>query len=182
MIEQYKISTPELLEELEELIQSRMGIPFLGRVFVKRDQVIELIDAIRSSLPADLDKARHIVENQIRLESGSKKAVEELHRSAQEQSDDIIRKAQQKANEILNEAKTRAGEMVANHEIVRRAQQSAEEMRAQAISDAQYRLIQSLQQSKETLFATESELINLLNELQNRRRRIEADLVARNKK
>ena len=95
----------ELLEQMEEIIESGAGIPFSGgKCVVNRDEMLEIIQEIRLRLPDDMKQAKRIVEEKAR----------------------IITEAKQEAENILDNAESRIAALVDEHEITKKAYEQAE--------------------------------------------------------
>ena len=95
----------ELLEQMEEIIESGTGIPFSGgKCLINRDEVLEIIQEIRLRLPDDMKHAKRIVEEKMR----------------------ILSDAQQEAENILNNAEKRIAALVDEHVITKKAYEQAE--------------------------------------------------------
>ena len=55
------MDTRKLLEELENVINNASEVPFTNKKMVDKDEVERLIEAIKQSLPNELESARSIV-------------------------------------------------------------------------------------------------------------------------
>ncbi|MDA8228872.1 MAG: ATPase [Desulfitobacterium hafniense] len=100
----------ELLDELEEIIDSGTKIPMTGKVLVDDSALFELIDRIRSSLPEEIQSAKWIMNERQKL----------------------ISEAQAEAQKIVERGKTYIEKMAEENEVVKQAQEYAEEIVRQA--------------------------------------------------
>lgn len=107
----------ELIDQLYTMVSEAWGVP-LGneKCIVERDQVLEILDEIKTAMPAELSEAKRLV-------------------SAR---DEFINNAKREAEGIRNQAEERARALVNDQEIVRIAKARSNEMLAstQAKADA----------------------------------------------
>lgn len=94
----------ELLDQLEDTLERGLSLPFSGRCFVRRDEVLDLIQDIRLKVPDEIKQARNISEDKTRL----------------------LEEAEQRAEEIVKNAESRISALVDEHEISRKAVEQAE--------------------------------------------------------
>ena len=107
----------ELINEVEELEEKGNSVPFSSKALVNPEEIIEILDEIRTALPPELAEARKIVaeRKQILFEAQAdadrlKNDVEgklrqvidnsEITKNAQTQAEIIIENAQTQAKEI----------------------------------------------------------------------------------
>lgn len=107
----------ELIDQLYTMVSEAWGVP-LGneKCIVERDQVLEILDEIKTAMPVELSEAKRLV-------------------SAR---DEFINNAKREAEGIRNQAEERARALVNDQEIVRIAKARSNEMLAstQAKADA----------------------------------------------
>ena len=99
-----------LLDELEEYLEGRNGIPFTDKVLVDKEEILDIIKEIRIKLPDELKQAKWVKEERGR----------------------ILVEAQKEAEGIVKEAENRIISMIDEHEITRKAY----EQKAQIIETA----------------------------------------------
>ncbi|MGL4283011.1 hypothetical protein [Eubacterium aggregans] len=107
----------ELINEVEELVENGNSVPFSSKALVNPEEIIEILDEIRTAIPPELAEARKIVaeRKQILFEAQAdadrlKNDVEgklrqvidnsEITKNAQTQAEIIIENAQTQAKEI----------------------------------------------------------------------------------
>lgn len=95
-----------LVDRLEDLITNGLKVPLTGSVILNEQQLYDIIDEIRATLPDELKQARWIVKER----------------------QEMIEEAEKEARRILDEAHERAEEMVVDTEIVKMADKRANEM------------------------------------------------------
>ena len=98
-----RINLVVLLEQLEELVEKAPELPLIGRVLIDADQLLDLIDQIRTSVPEEVRRAEAV-------------SVEK---------DRVIAEGQQKAERIVAQAEEYAAKLIRESEIHRQAEQEA---------------------------------------------------------
>jgi hypothetical protein len=104
----------ELLDRLEGLIERSAAVPLTDKKMVDAEAVLGLLEMIRSVLPLDLHEAHRLREE-----------MEARHRGAQDD-----------ARTIVEESRTTARKMIEQSEVLREIRRRAEDLLAQAQSDA----------------------------------------------
>lgn len=94
----------ELLEEIEDIVNTAPSVPLTGKIMVDGDALTEIVDAIRKSLPDDVHQAKWIKEQKDRILGEGKSEYEKIITEAKKQAeylvetDDITLKAQKRAD------------------------------------------------------------------------------------
>ena len=123
----------ELVNNLYEMVQDAGAVPFTDKCMLERDHVLDMLDELRVSLPADLKMAQDIVEKRNELiaagkrEADAMKQEEAAHTMVSET--EVVKAARAKAKEILGNAEIQARELrkVANdycEDILKRTEES----------------------------------------------------------
>jgi len=107
-------SVMELLDRLEGLIERSAAVPLTDKKMVDADAVLGLVEMIRSALPLDLHEAHRLREE-----------METRHRGAQDE-----------ARTIVEDSRATARRMVEHSEVLHEIRRRAEDLLAQAQSDA----------------------------------------------
>ncbi len=95
----------DLLEQLEDIIESGMNVPLSGgKCLLDRDSLLDLVQEIRLKLPDDIKTAKRIAEEKQR----------------------IITEAQQEAENIIKNAESRIAALVDENEIAKKAYEQSE--------------------------------------------------------
>lgn len=111
----------ELLEYLQEIIETSSKIPVTGKVVINKKEVLEILDQIINNLPEQFKKAQWIVEEKQKIINEAKEEAELI----QKESIDQIKK-QIENHDITREARIRAQEIISS------AQKDAKNMRLSA--------------------------------------------------
>lgn len=99
----------DLLDELEEIVDTAPNVPLTGKIMVESSEVLEIVDDIKKSLPEDVKQAKWLKDEKER----------------------ILAEAKEEYEKIILEAKKQAGFLVDNNDITLKAKK-----RADSISDA----------------------------------------------
>lgn len=108
----------DLLEQLEDIIESGMNIPLSGgKCLVDRDSVLELVQEIRLKLPDDIKMAKRITEEKQRFITEAQQEAENIIKNAESRiaalvdENEITKKAYEQAEVIISNAKKNAREI-----------------------------------------------------------------------
>lgn len=129
------MDTLELIDELEDIIDKGVAVPFTGRCLLDKDELMELIQEIKLKLPDDLNQAKWI----------------------KSERQNILNDAKDESERIIGEAKTRLISMIDENEITKNAQKKAEQIiekaqgDARATKEASYEYTDNLLENVETL-------------------------------
>lgn len=94
-----KVTVLDLLDELEEIVNTASNIPLSDKVMVDSQDVLSIVGKIRKSLPDDVQQARWI----------------------REEKDRILDDAKNEYNKVMYEAKKQADQLLEEHVITERA-------------------------------------------------------------
>lgn len=118
-----------LLEELEDIIDKGVSVPFSGRCLLDKEELLEVLSEIKLKLPEDLKQAKWIKEERERIISEAKTEANNLIKTA---NDQII--AMVDENEITKKAVAQSAD------IMDRANADAQATRASSYEYADYLL------------------------------------------
>ena len=100
----------ELLEELEDIVDTASTVPLTGKIMVDGNEILEIVSDIRNTLPEDVKQAHWLKGEQNRILEDAKKEYQKLVVEAKKQADflvdnnDITLKARKHADAIEKEA------------------------------------------------------------------------------
>ena len=101
----------ELINRMYDMVQDAKGIPLAGeKCILERDQMLDLLDELRSTLPNDLQAAQDIVAKRNDLLASGKREAEAIRRKAEEDArqmvseTEIVVAARKKAKEVQGNA------------------------------------------------------------------------------
>src|ERR1039457_891466 len=146
-LEELPPSTPELLDALDALLAEARRVPFSGSVVVNDEQLMQLVDRIRLSIPEEVVRAQQLLDERERLLHDTREHAEgvveraetaarelgerveaqarELSRRAHEDAAQLGGRAEAEARRTLEDAQTQAERMVSDHAVLRAAQERA---------------------------------------------------------
>ncbi len=97
----------ELLEEIEEIVDTAAGFPLTGKIMVDSQELLEIVREIRAELPDEIQQAQWIKNERERIIAEAKTQYEKVIDDAQKQADalvenkDITVKAKMRADELM---------------------------------------------------------------------------------
>src|SRR5579862_8397223 len=107
------MSVYRVIDKLEAEIKNGTWLPFGARI-VGRDQVLDLIEKLRSSLPEEVSTAKAVTKEKDRLLAQAKEDAEKIRAEATDQKSkavsdaEVVRQAQNKADALVADAEKRA--------------------------------------------------------------------------
>jgi regulator of protease activity HflC (stomatin/prohibitin superfamily) len=109
------VDVHDKLDELSTIIESARAMPMSASCVVNRNQVLDLLDEVRSMLPTSLAKADDVLADRA----------------------DIVAAAEQEAAEIIARGREEQERLVGEHEVYRAAAAEADAVRADADAEAE---------------------------------------------
>ena len=100
----------ELLDEIEDIIDTSSGFPLTGKILVDAEELLEIVREIRIELPDEIQQAQWIKDERQRILDEAKREYEAVLKEARSQAeslienDDITVKAKIRADEIMRVA------------------------------------------------------------------------------
>ena len=134
-----------LVDDLEDLVNNGSRIPFTASVIVNEDDLYEIIDQMRASIPVEIKEAR-------RTEAERQR---------------ILSRAKEEADRLVNMAKEKIMAAVDDHEIIEAAKSHAKETIVQAEQEAWQLKIDSHTYVTDNLSELEETLLKLLTTVRN---------------
>lgn len=102
----------ELLDEIEEIIDTSSGFPLTGKILVEAEEILEIVREIRVELPDEIQQAQWIKDERQRILDEARREYETVLKDARAQAealienDDITMKAKNRAEEIMHLAES----------------------------------------------------------------------------
>jgi hypothetical protein len=147
----------QLIDRLEELFNQSKTIPLTRNVMVDEDKMLDIIDQMRIAIPEEVKKAQQLLG----------------------QRDRVLAQAQEEANRTLDIARQKADQLVAKDMVAVEAQRRAEQIVAQARSDAEGIRADADDYVINSLRQLEAELDRNLNQVRNGVRTVEEEQARR---
>ena len=99
----------DLLAELEEIVEKGNAVPFSSKALIDPEEIIEIIDEIRDSLPEELTEAKKIVAERKKIISTAQSEAEHMKAEAEKRLKELI-----DTNEVTKTATAQANEIMRN--------------------------------------------------------------------
>jgi cell division septum initiation protein DivIVA len=96
----------DLIDRLHHLVDSGRNVPLRDQVRVNKQEIRDILDQMRATIPGEIKKARWIVQER----------------------EDLLAEAKPEAERITEEARERQAELVSRHERIRQSERAAEEI------------------------------------------------------
>ena len=102
----------ELLNELEEIMNTAPRVPLASKVMVDASEIMDLIKDIRLSLPDDVQQAKWVIDEKDKIHAEAKSEYERIIIEARKQADTLVEEnaISQRAKEVAQEIYRRADE------------------------------------------------------------------------
>ena len=106
-----------LIDKLDDLVHNAKQVPLTDQVRVDKDEIYDLLDQMRATIPEEIKQARWIVkERQEMLAEAKREAERILKESRDEQArliseEEVVKQAERQAEDILEEARAREREI-----------------------------------------------------------------------
>ena len=143
----------ELLEEIEEIVDTAAGFPLTGKIMIDSEELLEIVREIRSELPDEIQQAQWIKNERQRILDEAKAEYESILNEARQKADALVEN-----DEITVKAKARADE------ILRIAQENSQVMKM-SILDYTDSMLYNLQEKVDQMYATY--FTDMYDDLQN---------------
>ena len=133
----------EMLEELEDMIENGKKSLMSGRVSVDKNELLAVIDELKSILPDEIIQANEYYKDSRELRDSAEHEADTMIAQANKEADEIVDKAQSDAEAIIADANSEAdaivkeahrqqAELISEHRITQRATEQGNEIIGQA--------------------------------------------------
>ena len=103
----------ELINNIQEMVQDAWTLPLSSdKCVIERERMLDLIDELRSTLPADIKMAAEIVQQRNQMMADGRRELDTMKKRLEEEARRMLSKT-----EIMQQARARAKEIVGNAEI-----------------------------------------------------------------
>src|SRR4249919_2181379 len=106
-----------LIDKLDDVVHNARPVPLTDQVRVDREEIYDLLDQMRATIPEEIKQARWIVKERQEMLAEAKREAERIVKEAREQqarlvaNEEITRQAERAAEEIVEEAREREREI-----------------------------------------------------------------------
>lgn len=122
----------ELLTEIVEIVETARALPMSSSCVVPREQMLDLLDALREVMPPEMAQARALVARRDQLEAEAQAGAAELVGEARAEGERIVYAARVQSHDLLESARAEQGALLSSSSIHQLAQQEAAAQRAAA--------------------------------------------------
>ena len=156
------------LQQLEELVAEAKSMPLSTSVLINREEVLELIQEMRASLPEEIKQARWVVKDREQLLTKARKDAEGVvHQALEEQKrlvaqEEVVRASAREAERILEEAREQS----------RQLRMEAEDYIDQKLAAFEATMTQALEQIEQIRDAQERQLAHVGEQLHRTLRQV----------
>ena len=102
------------IQQLEELVREAKSMPLSSSALVNREELLELIEALRQSVPEEIKQARWVVKDREELLGKARRDGEQIVQQARAEQarilaeDAIVKEAEAESSRIITSARTEA--------------------------------------------------------------------------
>ena len=106
-----------LIDKLDDLVHNAKPVPLTDQVRVDREEIYDILDQMRATIPEEIKQARWIVKERQEMLAEAKREAERIVKEARERQDQLIsneevmRAAERAAEDIVEEAQAREREI-----------------------------------------------------------------------
>jgi cell division septum initiation protein DivIVA len=106
-----------LIDKLDDLIHNARSVPLTDSVMIDREEIYDLLDQMRSTIPEEVKQARWIVKERQEMLAEAKaeaeRIVAEAKTNAEQQAsqEEVVRTAERQAHDLLEDARERSREI-----------------------------------------------------------------------
>ena len=102
-----------LIDKLDDAIHNARSVPLTDSVMIDREEIYDILDNMRSTIPEEIKQARWIVKERQEMLAEAKSEAERLIAEAQERAEkvaseqEVVRLAEKMAQQIVEDARER---------------------------------------------------------------------------
>ncbi len=106
-----------LIDKLDDIIHNARSVPLTDSVMIDREEIYDILDQMRSTIPEEIKQARWIVKERQEMLAEAKQEADRLVSEAQDRSErlasetEVVRLAERTAQQIQEEAREREREI-----------------------------------------------------------------------
>ena len=106
-----------LIDKLDDIIHNARSVPLTDSVMIDREEIYDILDQMRSTIPEEIKQARWIVKERQEMLAEAKTEAERIQADAQEKAEqmasetEVVRLAERNAQKIVEDAHDREREI-----------------------------------------------------------------------
>lgn len=108
----------EILDKLQSEVENAPSMPLLSnKIIIEKDELLDLLDELRSSLPEEVKDARKVLDDEERIRVSARRKAEGMIEEARAQKQLLIetsaitKNAYEEADAIIKQARTEASKL-----------------------------------------------------------------------
>ena len=100
-----------LIDKLDDLVHNAKAVPLTDQVRLDREEIYEILDQMRATIPEEIKQARWIVKERQEMLAEAKRECDRIIQEAREQAvreasqTEIVRLAERQAEDIVDDAR-----------------------------------------------------------------------------
>jgi F0F1-type ATP synthase membrane subunit b/b' len=107
-----------LIDKLDDLVHNAKQVPLTDQVRVDKEEIYDLLDQMRATIPEEIKQARWIVKERQEMLAEAKREAERIVKEARERQERLVSgeevmKAAERAAEILNTLEVNLSKFIA---------------------------------------------------------------------
>jgi hypothetical protein len=105
-----------LIDKLDDIIHNARSVPLTDSVMIDREEMYDILDQMRSTIPEEIKQARWIVKERQEMLAEAKQEAERMLTEAQERADrlasetEVVHLAERNAQQVMEDARERERE------------------------------------------------------------------------
>ena len=105
-----------LIDKLDDIIHNARSVPLTDSVMIDREEMYDILDQMRSTIPEEIKQARWIVKERQEMLAEAKQEAERVLTEAQERAErlasetEVVRLAERNAQQIMEDGRERERE------------------------------------------------------------------------
>lgn len=106
-----------LIDKLDDLVHNAKQVPLTDQVRVDREEIFDILDQMRATIPEEIKQARWIVKERQEMLAEAKREAERIIKEGKEQQvelvaeQEVVKLAEREADDIIDEARVREREI-----------------------------------------------------------------------
>ena len=106
-----------LIDKLDDLVHNAKQVPLTDQVRVDKEEIYDLLDQMRATIPEEIKQARWIVKERQEMLAEAKREAERIVKEARDRqerlisNEEVMKAAERAAEDILDEAQAREREI-----------------------------------------------------------------------
>jgi cell division septum initiation protein DivIVA len=159
----------ETVDELSTVIENARSVPMSSSCMVPREHLLDLLDDLRETLPAEVHEAGTIVEQRTEILQQAQEEAERLTGLTRTECDQLVGSARRQREEILGTARRQ------RDEVMDQAQADAEQLLADAEAEAEQLIAEGRRQAEALLAEARLQQAEMLTAAQAEHERLVAE-------